>query len=121
VTYCMANTATEVELMNAEGLRSWLEETLREHRRLFLPGLWGLADWAVHGDDAMSIDAEPSVGVRRKGLIRCSLDDITTATSTPKYRWHAGTAATKVSPLLYTTSQTTAPRSAQLVDISVGK
>jgi hypothetical protein len=49
VTYCIQHTAGVVELMNVDGLRLWLEETLREASggRLFVPGLWALADWTL--------------------------------------------------------------------------
>jgi hypothetical protein len=52
VTYCLTNTAAVVQQMNVDGLRSWLEETLLRasagSRRLFVPGLWPLADWTLH-------------------------------------------------------------------------
>jgi hypothetical protein len=55
VTYCVRNTAAVVEAMNVEGLRSWLEETLAQitkdgdgASRLFVPGLWPLADWTLY-------------------------------------------------------------------------
>ncbi len=49
VTYCIQHTAGVVELMNLEGLRSWLEETLGalSGRLLFVSRLWALADWTL--------------------------------------------------------------------------
>jgi hypothetical protein len=68
VTYCMSNTAAVVERMNVDGLRSWLEVTLSQPGgcRLFVPGLWPLADWVLrHVMNVAPLDQQPHVSPRR--------------------------------------------------------
>ncbi len=69
VRYCLGNTSAVAELLNIDGLRSWLEDTLRAHPRLLVPGVWALADWTIQ---VMGIEiVDPSQDVHTTGDAFC--------------------------------------------------